>query len=575
MKPTLLLGRTLFRRFFETDLMPPGFAQVQLVIGALSVLAAPSLLLPFRFATRYTELNHRVEEIARAMTVHRLVFITFTMTALGLVALVVWENVFPDRRDARILGSLPLRARTLIGARLGALGALAGLFILGSNAVPTLVYGAVLSGFGGALTPIHGMAAHFLTTTAAGAFVFFGLIALQGLLLNITGRRMAERFSVVLQIVFVVGLLQMIFFLPRVLPLVAKDPAGLWSHPIMGYVPSVWFLGMYEVICGKASRGAAGPAALAAVSTILLTLAAVGLFVTTHGRLMKRALETRDAAGRTNRLTGAVAWWFNTRLIRNSTKRAVLHFTLKTVTRSRTHRMLIALHAGVALALILSGFIPLIVQRGLAGLYAPTIPLLSAPFVVMFLCLVGMRSAFAIPVEPKANWIVRLIEPAKRGAALNGVGAAMLLAVVLPTTLAAAVSSLFLLDAWRAFVHAGFCFVLGWFLSELLVGTLVKIPFTCTYYPGLSKIRTFWPLYLTAFGNFCFTTPLVERRAFENPAVLTWTAVVGVIAIAAIRVWRARRLRDLTGFRFEEQDPDVLFQGFKLSEGLAAGPRTN
>jgi hypothetical protein len=386
---------------------------------------------------------------------------------------------------------------------------------------------------------------------------------------------MAERCSVVLQIVFVVALLQMIFFLPRVLPLVAKDPGGLWSHPIMGYVPSVWFLGMYEVICGTPSPGAAGPAALAAASTISLTLAAVGLFVTTHARLMKRALETRDPAGRTNRLTAAVAWWLNTRLIRNGTARAVLHFTLKTVTRSRTHRMLIALHAGVALALILSGFIPLIIQRGLAGLNEPTIPLLSAPFVLMFLCLAGMRSAFAIPVEPKANWIVRLIEPAKRGAALNGVGAAMLLAVVLPITLAAAASSLFLLDAWRAFVHAGFCFVLGWFLAELLAATLVKIPFTCTYYPGLSKMRTFWPLYLTAFTNFCFTTPLVERRAFENPAVLGWVAAFGVIAIAVVRIWRARRLNELTGFRFEEQDPDVLFQGFKLSEGLAAGPRAN
>jgi hypothetical protein len=88
-------------------------------------------------------------------------------------------------------------------------------------------------------------------------------------------------------------------------------------------------------------------------------------------------------------------------------------------------------------------------------------------------------------------------------------------------------------------------------------------------------MRTFWPLYLTAFTNFCFTTPLVERRAFENPAVLGWVAAFGVIAIAVVRIWRARRLNELTGFRFEEQDPDVLFQGFKLSEGLAAGPRAN
>ncbi len=577
MKDTLLLGRTFFRRFFETDLMPPGLAQVQLVIGAMTFLAAPSFLMPFNFATRYAQMGKNVEAIARAMVLHRLLFITFTMTALGLVALVVWEGVFPDRRDARILGSLPLRSRTLIAARLGALGALAGLFIVGTNAVPTLVYGPVLSGFGGALTPIHGMAAHFLATTAAGAFVFFGLIALQGLLLNVTGRRMAERLSVVLQVVFVVALLQMIFFFPRVLPLVGRDLSALTAHPIMGYVPSVWFLALYDVLSGRPSPASGGPAALAAALTITVTIAACVLFLTTHGRLMKRALETRDTAGHTNRFVTAASWWLNTRLIRNSTKRAVLHFTLKTMTRSRTHRMLVALHAGIALALVLSGFIPLVMRSGLAGLTAPTVPLLSAPFVLIFLCLVGMRSAFAIPVEPKANWMVRLLEPPDRSAAVNGAAASMLLAVVMPVTVLAAISSLFLFDPWQAFVHATFCVLLGWLLAELLVLTLFKIPFTCTYYPGLSKMRTFWPLYLTAFTNFCYTTPLVEQKAFSNGAVLAWTAGVGLLAIAATRFARSRRVRALPGLRFEEQDPEVMFQGFKLSEGLAAtaGTRPN
>jgi hypothetical protein len=574
MKDTLLLGRTFFRRFFETDLMPPGLAQVQLVIGAMTFLAAPSFLMPFNFATRYAQMGKNVEAIARAMVLHRLLFITFTMTALGLVALVVWEGVFPDRRDARILGSLPLRSRTLIAARLGALGALAGLFIVGTNAVPTLVYGPVLSGFGGALTPIHGMAAHFLATTAAGAFVFFGLIALQGLLLNVTGRRMAERLSVVLQVVFVVALLQMIFFFPRVLPLVGRDLSALTAHPIMGYVPSVWFLALYDVLCGRPSPASGGPAALAAALTITVTIAACVLFLTTHGRLMKRALETRDTARHTNRFITAASWWLNTRLIRNSTKRAVLHFTLKTMTRSRTHRMLVALHAGIALALVLSGFIPLVMRSGLT---APTVPLLSAPFVLIFLCLAGMRSAFAIPVEPKANWMVRLLEPPDRSAALNGAAASMLLAVVMPVTVLAAISSLFLFDPWQAFVHATFCVLLGWLLAELLVLTLFKIPFTCTYYPGLSKMRTFWPLYLTAFTNFCYTTPLVEQQAFSNGAVFAWTAGVGLLAIAATRFARSRRIRALPGLRFEEQDPEVMFQGFKLSEGLAAtaGTRPN
>jgi hypothetical protein len=570
MNKTLLLGRTFFRRFFETDFMPPGLPQEQLVLGAMTILAAPGLLLPFSFATRYSQMGANVQAIAHAMIVHRLLFVTFTMIALGLVALVIWEGVFPDRRDARILGTLPLPRSTLIIARLGALGALAAVFILGTNAVPTLVYGPVVGGFGGASTPLHGAAAHLIATAAAGAFVFFGLIALQGLLLNLAGRVVAEKLSIVLQLLFVIGLLQLIFFFPRIGPIVGHEMSDLTTHPFMRYVPSVWFLSLYVVIGGKATADTIPLAMLAAGLTSAVALLAVGLFVTTHGRLTRLALETRDGAGGRNRVVAAAARWANATLVRNSTHRAVLHFTLKTIARSRTHRMLVALYAGIALAFVVSAFIPLLMRAGLAGLHVPSIPLLSTPFVLMFLCLVGMRAAFAIPVEPKAAWVMRLLEPRDRVAAVDGARSAMLLAVVLPVGLLAAVSTAFLLDPRRAMVHAAICVLLGWLLAEMLALTLNKIPFTCTYYPGRSKLRTMWPLYLTAFTTFCYTTPALEHAAFNSrSAFLVFIAIV-TVAIAVTRTVRSYRLRELPGFKFQEEDPEAMFQGFCLSEGLAA-----
>ena len=238
--------------------------------------------------------------------------------------------------------------------------------------------------------------------------------------------------------------------------------------------------------------------------------------------------------------------------------------------------MLVALHAGIALALILSGFIPLVMQPGLAGLNLPTIPLLSAPFVLMFLCLVGMRSAYAIPVEPKANWVVRLLEPRDRSAAVGGAGAAMVLRSSCPLPLLAGISSVILLRCLARVRARDVLHVLGWFLTELLVLTLLKIPFTCTYYPRtLEAANLLAALSDGVYDVLLHARPLVERAAFSNGAVLVWTVGLGCLAIAAIRVARSRRLRALTGFRFEEEDPEVMFQGFKLSEGLAAGPRSD
>ena len=40
-------------------------------------------------------------------------------------------------------------------------------------------------------------------------------------------------------------------------------------------------------------------------------------------------------------------------------------------------------------------------------------------------------------------------------------------------------------------------------------------------------------------------------------------------------LYRKHVLNALTALRFEEEDPQAIFQGFQLSEGLAALPRTD
>ena len=84
--------------------MPPGMPQAQLVIWSLAFLAAPGLLLPGE--VRPAVLGGRRpagDRSSHALLVFRLFFITLTMTAIGMVALVIWDGMFPDRRDARIL----------------------------------------------------------------------------------------------------------------------------------------------------------------------------------------------------------------------------------------------------------------------------------------------------------------------------------------------------------------------------------------------------------------------------------------------------------------------------------------
>ena len=48
-----LLSRAFFSRLFESELTPPGFPQVQLVIWSIAMLAAPGFMMSFRFERHY------------------------------------------------------------------------------------------------------------------------------------------------------------------------------------------------------------------------------------------------------------------------------------------------------------------------------------------------------------------------------------------------------------------------------------------------------------------------------------------------------------------------------------------
>ena len=96
--------------------------------------------------------------------------------------------------------------------------------------------------------------------------------------------------------------------------------------------------------------------------------------------------------------------------------------------------MMFAVYGGFALAFILSSAVSIALRNHGAGFWQPGISMMSMPLVAQFLMLIAVRAIVAIPSEPKARWVFRACEPADRHAAVGGARDAMLLLVVLPTT---------------------------------------------------------------------------------------------------------------------------------------------
>jgi hypothetical protein len=576
-KQTRLLARTFFVGLFESDLMPPGLPQVQLIIWSVVLLATPTLTLPGVYSQKYTRLwaEPGTGMLSMAINTDRLVLITFAMIALGFVALVIWEGVFPDRRDARILGVLPISTVTFVSARVLAVGALFALFFATLGAIPSLLFAYLTAAYGQAGGFVRGTLAQFVAVLAAGLFTFSGVVGLQCLLINVAGRTAAQRIAVVLQILFSIALLQLIFFLPSFGRLMTDGNLGQdWlSAPAVRLLPPVWFFGVYEVLSGFGGRNAFALARVGGLLTGLTVGLCLLLYLISYPTMAARALETPPIDARWSRRLG----WIASRIAigryaprAHPVARAVKAFTLRTVVRSRQHRMLLAIYIGLGLAIVISALVPPALKNGMHAFSVPRIASLAAPLVMLFFVLVGMRVVFAIPAEPKANWALRLREPADHTIAVDGVRNAMLLSTVVPIVMLAALSAVWLWGVAVAAVHTIVCALLGWLLVEILLVGFRKIPFACTYLPGRSRIKTLWPLYLTGFTTYSFSMASLELVMLQRPRVLIAFTAIVCLAILTLTHVRWRVFDDGLGFRFVEEDPEALFTGFQLSEGLAA-----
>jgi hypothetical protein len=110
----------------------------------------------------------------------------------------------------------------------------------------------------------------------------------------------------------------------------------------------------------------------------------------------------------------------------------------------------------------------------------------------------GTRAVFALPLELRANWIFRVIPIGGAPECLRAGRRALLALSVVPLCVLAAVVYLWL-GPWRTVLeHLLVLALLGVILSEVCLQNFQKLPFTCSYLPGKSRMHMavmgVWPL---------------------------------------------------------------------------------
>lgn len=491
--------------------------------------------------------------------------IATTMLVVGLFAVLSWDSTFPNRLDVLVLAPLPVPTRTLFLAKVAASGASLSLTVAALNALSGLAWPIVLApaNDGGFLSTILSPAsyrpfgAYWITMLASGAFIFSSVLCIQGLAAQLLPRRPFLRLSAFLQMAAFCLFLCVYFLEPSLATPEALAAPG--NQRMLAWLPSYWFLGLFQELNGS-MQPALAPLVARAWTALAVTLFGAGAaFLLSYFRTLRKIVEEPDIMPSAH----GISWLPR---FGNSLKTTVVQFTIRTLLRSRRHRIILAFYWGFGFAIVISLLKTTEQQQlmaksgGMVGHQANG-PLLFSSIVMLCLAVLGTRVVFAMPLDLRANWIFR-VTPVRGGP--ECLAACRLALFVLAVAPVWGVSAALLLSIWPwrpAVEHLIVLGLVGIVLVELCLHGFHKIPFTCSYLPGKSYFH------MAALAFLCFFSLLInwggdfERRALDNPT--RYAIMLAVLVIAAVCArWRTAVLANSpeAALHFVEEPTPAILQ---------------
>lgn len=552
------------RRLFAPE-DEQGNGSMGLGLGAiLAICASPgafaSIFLMDKYSTLLQWLRHQTFDPYKASAADEYFFIVLSMTITGLVMVLRWNRLFPDRRDFSNLAPLPIPIRNIFLANFAALLVLAFLFGIDVNAVSSFLFPLFVALSRDTFSAFfHVAVSHAVTVLAASLFSFFGVFALVGVLILVVPKRLFRPVSVGVRMFLVVALLTEFlsnFFLQLF--------AGRLPGQSAGYVkllPSFWFLGIYERILGTAKPAMAklGMEAWEALAAVIVI--AVLAYLLCYRRYFLRLPESEDMLGSSHhahRLPEPVA----NLLFRSPFEHACCGFIAKVLMRSERHLMFFGGYLGLGLVMVAQTAFDSFNQAAPGSL--PNAGLLAIPLMIAFFVVSGLRFVFDIPAALDANWVFRMAlgpeAPEPRFLAKK-----LMLWAVLPWQVFLLTPLMALRFGWLvALGHAAVVIALTILLIDLLLVRFRKIPFTCSTQPELKQLLARILISVFAVLIVVPTLAAIERWLFAEPLRFIWLFAAVLLAWYLLRRYRHEMLPMDRGLTFEDR-PAPQFELLKLA----------
>ena len=472
--------------------------------------------------------------------------ISTTMLVAGLITVVSWDSIFPDRRDIMVLAPLPVRPGMILGAKLAASASLLGIALLALNTAPGLLTPLLLgqlhtSNFGF----FQVLAAYWFTMIAAILFLYCSVLTVQGLATLLLPRRMFLRLSAALQLIAFGTFISVYFLEPNLGTL--PELLAQQNHGVIAALPQFWFLALLNQINGTLPPELTWVANRAWIALAIVVSGAVVSLLLSYLRTMKATIEAPDLVPG----TGGLHW---TARAGGSLRVAIAMFCYRSLARSRQHRVVYAFFMAIVAAI---GVSCLRDELSAAGPRTVDSGFLIPTLLMMSLAVIGLRVVFSLPISLNANWILRTtqLRPASEYFAATRI--TTLLFAVLPMMVVAALLGWNYRPWTQVAAHLVLLALFGCAFVEFALVKFDKVPFTCSYLPGKANIQAvFWGA-VFIWIMLTLLAGVFEISALQHLSTFLITAGVQVAMIVGVGSYNRIRARSAVLY-FEDVEPEVV-----------------
>jgi hypothetical protein len=537
-----VLVRHILSRFFNNELLASD-DETKRVMQIACAVGLPTLIVSlFLFPAYHAFPPAPLHRPFWSQASDHYFYVMYSFVVVGAATVYEWDLLFPDILDIFVLSVLPIPGRRLFFARVLALAIFLCLVQIGTSILGNLFLPMVAEQF----NFIRHIFSHFIAVTMSGMFAATTFLSIQGILLNTVGEKIFRRVTPLIQGASIMLLLVILLLCPAIAgSLRALLTSGSTT---IHYFPPFWFLGIYEsLLTGSSAPAIFHTLARNGCYALLFLLACTLLtYPLAYRRRVRQLIEGSAASSSSGRTNAVIRPVLHTTLLRQPPQRAVFHFISQTILRSQRQRITLAMFGGLSIAIALAQMVIFAVQAG--RVRATLLPqgIRSAIPIMIFLTVIGLRSAIVAPIDRRGSWLFSVIIGRPRSTHLAGTGIWItLFALFIGAATALSLHMLSPAALKIPRVTAGQILVVGGLsilLTDIFLFSIRTIPFTHLRKGSVNDLPLAVVRYFVLFPFFVDIVVHQEAWIEASAAHLFFTLLLFAAAHALLQRARARFL---------------------------------